>query len=193
MNWRVGEGRVYSLKPASRQPVNSTKSGAFGLYIRFVTRKWNKSLSEYLMDPSIWHSVSLKIERILILDWTEKKIVVKRKIVLFWKMENPQLWNKQHFSSIKVAFPKIDTSCARVFNFTLFVCLSSPPFHSNSFSIKSSYPIIVTSRTRFATSPQSFLRPKDSQITAVTRSNFDPTTSPGIQTRPTCLRLLPGL
>lgn len=108
-----------------------------------------------------------------------------------WKILS--VWNKQHFSSTKVAFPKIDTSCARVFNFTLFVCLSSPPFHSNSFSIKSSYPIIVTSRTRFATSPQSFLRPKDSQITAVTRSNFDPTTSPGIQTRPTCLRLLPGL
>lgn len=49
--------------------------------------------------------------------------------------------------------------------------LSLSLYTSNSFSIKSSYPIIVTSRTRFAT-PQSFLRPKGSQITPVTRSNF---------------------
>lgn len=64
----------------------------------------------------------------------------------------------------KACFPKIDTSRARV------------RFQFYSLSLSISLQIIVSNhryvQDTFCDIPQSFLRPKDSQITAVTRSNF---------------------
>lgn len=76
-----------------------------------------------------------------------------------------KLSNEQHFSSTKLVSQRsIHPVHAYDFNFTL------------SLSLSISLQIIVSNhryvQDTFCDIPQSFLRPKDSQITAVTRSNF---------------------